>query len=205
VEVRAERTRDLVLEEPADARTGDAPDDLTDEIPLRDRVVARRCSRFPPRLLRGEQRRRLVPVVEVRRLHRFLPAREAGAVTEDVGNLDAFLAVLLELRPIARDRRVEVQLRPVGENQRTQGGHRLRRRPHVDDRVALPGLGPRFVAVSSPDVDDGRAVDDHGHTGADICAAVEVRRERVAYALESRFDRALDLCHLLPLVRPTVA
>ena len=56
VEVGAERSRDLLREERADRLAGDPAHDLADEVALRDRVVAGRRARLPPRLLRGEQR-----------------------------------------------------------------------------------------------------------------------------------------------------
>ena len=53
-----------VGEELAERLAGDPPHDLAHEVALGDGVVARRRARLPPRRLGGEQRRRLVPVVE---------------------------------------------------------------------------------------------------------------------------------------------
>ena len=75
VEVGAERAGDLLREERADRLARDAAHDLADEVALRDRVVARRGARLPPRRLRGEQGRALLPVVEVVAGHRLVPTR----------------------------------------------------------------------------------------------------------------------------------
>ena len=65
VEVDAERSGHLGGDELADRLPRDPAHELTLEVALRDGVVARRRARLPPRLLGGEQRRRLLPVVQV--------------------------------------------------------------------------------------------------------------------------------------------
>ena len=199
VEVGAERSRDFVREERADRRARDPAHDLTDEIALRDRVIAGRRARLPPRLLRGQQRGRLVPVVQVVGLHRLLPARQSRAVTQEMANLDALLAILLELGPVASDGRVQVELASVREHERAQRSHGLRRRPDVDDRVLLPRLCARLVDMPAPDVDHEVAVVHDRHTGADVGPGVDVRRQHVVHGLVTRRHGPLYLCHVVPL------
>ena len=57
VEVGAERRGDLVAEERAERRAGDAPHDLADQVAVRQRVVAVGGAGLPPRRLGGERRR----------------------------------------------------------------------------------------------------------------------------------------------------
>ena len=81
VEVGAERPGDLLGEELADGgAAGDPADDLADEVALGEGVVAGRGAGLPQRRLRGEERGRLLPVVEVGLLDRLLPSPDSPAV-----------------------------------------------------------------------------------------------------------------------------
>ena len=114
-----------------------------------------------------------------------------------VAHLDVLLAGRRELGPVLGDLAVEVELAPIGEHQRTQRGHRLGRRPDVDDRVALPRRRLRLVDVAAPQVDDELAVEDDGDRRADIEALVEVLRER-------RLDRCRSADRTCPGCQPLV-
>ena len=81
------------------------------------------------------------------------------------------LPLARELRPVLGDRGVEVELAAVGEHQAGQRGHRLRRRPDVDDRVRAPtarSAPSSPVDRAAPQVDDQLAVDRHGDRRADV-------------------------------------
>ena len=140
VEVGAERAGDLVGEEPAERPAGDPADHLADQVALVDGVVARRRARLPPRLLRGEQRRRLLPVVEVLLRHRLVPARHARRCGSSGGGP--------RCRPSRRRRTpastsatgaYEVELSPRSASIRRHSAViGLGGRPHVDDRVLAP-------------------------------------------------------------------
>ena len=127
----------------AERLPGDAAHDLALEVALGDGVVARRRARLPPRRLGGEQRGDL------------LASRSRSSVVIGSSQPDspavwlitwrtsmAALAVGGELGPVLGDRRVQVELAPVGEDQAGQRRHRLGRRPDVDDRVPLPRHRP---------------------------------------------------------------
>jgi hypothetical protein len=108
VEVRPERAGDLVGEEPADRAACYPPHDLTNQMAKASGVVARGAARLPPRGLRGQERRRPVPVVDLVVFERPLPAGYARCVRQQMTNLDIRLAVGCELRPISGDRRIHV-------------------------------------------------------------------------------------------------
>ncbi len=104
LEVRAERAGDLVGDEVLQRNPGRAANQLADQEAVVERLIARRRARLPPRRLRGEHRRGLLPVEEVVDGHRLLPAGHSGGVRQQVPHLDVLLAVGGELRPIGGDR-----------------------------------------------------------------------------------------------------
>ena len=75
VEVSAERPGDLVGDELTDRLAGDPPNELALEVALGDGVVPGCSPRLPPRRLGGEQRRRLIPVVQYVDRDRLAPTR----------------------------------------------------------------------------------------------------------------------------------
>ena len=106
---------------------------------------------------------------------------------------DGAFALRGELRPVAGDRRVEVELTPVGEDERAQRGDRLRRREALHDRVGPERAGVRAVEVAAPQVHHGLAVDEDRDGGADVLTGVEVVPERRAHRLEPVGAGPLDL------------
>ena len=76
----------------------DAAHDFTDEVALRDAVVAGLPARLPPRRLFGEQTGDLVPVVEVGAFDALIPPRQAGGVRQQVADEHVVLAVLARTR-----------------------------------------------------------------------------------------------------------
>jgi hypothetical protein len=75
VKVGAQRPGHLLGEERAQATSGDATDDLTNQETKGDRVIASLGTRLPLRSLRGQQRRDGLPVVEVWHRDRLIPGR----------------------------------------------------------------------------------------------------------------------------------
>src|SRR5207253_5272486 len=104
----------------------------------------------------------------------------------------AVLALGLEPGPVAGDGRVEVDLAAVGEDQHAQRRHRLRRRPHVDDGVALPRRAG-VVDRAAPQVDDELAVEGDGDRRTDVETVVEVGGERIPEGAEPLVARAVGL------------
>ncbi len=122
---------------------GDPADDLTDQVALGDGVVPRRRARLPPRLLGGQQRGALLPVGQVLGFHRLGPARAVRRCGPSGGGPRWPLAAGGELRPVAGDGCVEVELAPVGQHQGAEEGHGLGGGPHVGDGVLLPRRADR--------------------------------------------------------------
>src|SRR5262249_38500971 len=121
--VGAERLRNLLGEERSERAAGDASHDLADERTEADGVIAGRRAGFPPRRLSGEQRRDLLEVEKIFEYERLCPPGQAARVRQQVPHLDALLARGGELRPVLRDRGVEIELSAVGEHQRTERRH----------------------------------------------------------------------------------
>ena len=152
-------------------------------------MVARRRTRLPPRRLRGEAGRRLLPVVHVLGDERLVPAGDTRGVAHQVPHLDLVLAGLAELRPVRRDLLVGVEQPAVDAHQRRQRGHRLGGRPDVDDRVLGPRRGLLGVAPAAPDVEQRLAVDVDHDARAELVAGVELLGQHVLDRLEPRVRR----------------
>jgi hypothetical protein len=69
--------RDLVADEVFQGLSSCPANQLSDQVPEVERVIARRGARLPPRRLGREQRGGLVPAVEVLDRDRLLPAGDA--------------------------------------------------------------------------------------------------------------------------------
>jgi hypothetical protein len=90
---------------------------------------------------------------------------------------------------------MQVDLSPIGEDQAAQRCHRLRRRPDIDDRVALPWNGLVLVDVAAPDVHDGLAADLHRHGGSEVVAGVEIVGEHLLDLGEALVTGAVNVSH----------
>jgi hypothetical protein len=158
-------------------------------------VIAVRAARLPPRLLLRQQPCHLAPVVD--RLDRDLlrDGAEPGLVREQPAHRQLALAALRELRPVARDGRVEVERALVHEAVRGDRRDALGRRVDVRERVALPGLRALRVHEARPEIHHRLAFEREAERGADLVAAFELLGERVAHARELRMAAALDLGH----------
>ena len=176
-EVGAERAGDLVAEVGADAAAADAAHQLADEPAEAQRVIAVLRARLPPRRLRGVGARHGVPVEERRGRQRRVDGDEPRAVVEQPAHGDRSLVRLRELGPVARHRRVEVELALVCEPVRAERGHALRGREQVHDRVGRPGARAGRVRVAAPEVDHAPAVERDGHRGAELLGVRELLGE----------------------------
>ena len=96
------------------------------------------------------------------------------------------LAILSELGPITRYRRLQVQLTAVGELMDAGGGESLGAGEHCGESVLLPRAGACCVSRAAPQVDDEVAFDPHGNGCADLVPLRKVTLERVAYSDEVR-------------------
>ena len=128
---------DFLAEELANRPAVDAAHELADQVPVGQRVIAVGGPRFPPGRFVGERGRHRRPVVEGLARQRLADPRQPRGVAEEVARRDRLLAVRGELGPVARDRRVDVELAAIDQHVRAQRGDRLGGREDVDDRVLL--------------------------------------------------------------------
>jgi len=202
MEVGTQGAGHLVGKPGADRRSGDSANHLADEIALGDRVVPGCSARLPPGFLGGQHRGALFPVGQVLVLERLGPSGQAGGMTHQVAHLHGFLAAGRELGPVGGHRGMEVEFAPIGQHQGTEEGHRLGRRPDVDDGVLLPGGGLRLVDEASPDIDHRLAAHHHRHRCPDVTSIIEALRQRGDDALVLLVPAALYVGHWsAPLVR----
>lgn len=194
-DIGAEPLRHLTAQERAERDPGDPAHHLAHQIAEAHGVVPLRRARLPPRRRSGKGSAHLLPVVEVVRRHRLARRDQPRAVAEQPAHRDVRLALLCELRPVAGDRRVQVELAPVDQKMRAQRGHPLGRRVHVHQRIALPRARARvvwFLRVAAPQVDDEITVDRRGDGRPQLAALGEIALELLAYALESGGAGAMD-------------
>ena len=115
--------------------------------------------------------------------------RQAGAMAEEIVDGQGSLACLGEFGPVLRNRRPEIQLTAVGEDESAEGGHGFRCRIDVDDRVFLPGFRSVVVRDAPPEVNDRLAAQGDRDRRAYIQALVEVGGKRFADCFESREEK----------------
>ncbi len=156
-EVGVEWARDVVGDEVLQRLPCGAANQLADQKAVIERLITRCGARLPPRRLGGQPRRGLLPVEEVVDRHRFLPARDAGGVRQQVAHPDVLLAVGGELGPVRGDRLRQGRAVRDRSASARPARHGLGARPDVDDRVLAPrdGLGrvawpPQMSTTSSP-------------------------------------------------------
>jgi hypothetical protein len=99
------------------------------------------------------------------------------------------------------DRRIEVELPAISQDQRAQRGHRLGRGENVDDRFSIPGPAVAESLLAAPDVDDHLTVKHNGNGRAHVDSVIEVSREGVRDATEPLIEFAQDLGHRHTLSR----
>ena len=136
-ELEPERLRDLVAEERADAAAVDVSHHFPEQVAVGHRVVAVRGAGVPQWLLLLERPDHRVPCEHVGRRELGVERRQSCLVAQQVAHRDPFLARLRELGPVARDRKVDVELAALGEQ-----AHARRVAPFVLEktscRVSVP-------------------------------------------------------------------
>ena len=105
---------------------------------------------------------------------------------------DALLAVGGELRPIARDRRLHVELAAVDQHEQAQGDEAFGAGEDHLQGVALPWPSRLRVGDPAPQVDDRLAVAAHRERRAKLAAVAQVLDEHVAHGLEAVGHVAVD-------------
>jgi len=173
-EVEVERFGDLLAEERAQRAAADTPHDFSDEVPEGQGAVAVARARMPQRLLCGQRVDHEIPVTQSSIGNRLAQRGHTRLVVEQLANGNRFLSVLAELRPVRRDRRVDVELAARGKDVRAQCDATLRARPDDADGVLGPGSFRSGVGDATPEIDDGLSVDGDADRRADLAPLGEV-------------------------------
>jgi hypothetical protein len=90
-------------------------------------VIANARAGRPPRLLPRKEVDRLLAVADILDRDILRPPGHAGHVAEEMAELDGALPALREFRPVARDRRVEINDTAIDQQHRCHRRHRLGR------------------------------------------------------------------------------
>lgn len=169
----------------------DPSDELPDQVPVVQRVIAGRGARLPPRRLGRQTCSRGLMVVDVGEFDGAFPSRHAGR-----GRGHGAPA-----RPPCRWPRTPASSRPpddrrrappVHQQQRAQRSHRLGDREDVHQRVVAPRDGPVGVGVSAPEVDHGFTADRQADRAAELGPGAEFGREGVPNRGELVSAEAVD-------------
>src|SRR6266508_4063764 len=165
-EVQPERSGHLVPEVRAERAAAHPPDHLADQEAEGQPVVAVTGTRTPERFLTSQRVDHELPVVEAAGRQGFPDGRQPRLVAQQVADQDAVLAVLGELRPVRRDRSIDIELAARREQVRAQRHRALGGRPYVADRV----LGPWLVRPGgpAPQIDHCLSVERHAHRRPDL-------------------------------------
>ena len=188
MEVCAKRLCDVFPEDRAYGAPARAADNFSHKIALRHGVIAGRGARLPERGLRRKQADGELPVIEHFLWRRLGPAGHAGGVAHQMRDLHLVFPVRGKFRPVLGDRCIKVDQALVGQVERRQGGHRLRCRIDVDDRVLFPRAGLFRVCIAAPEVDDGLAILGDAEGCADIGAVLQVLLKLLAHTCEFLVD-----------------
>ena len=191
-EVEAQRTRDLVTEERAERLARDAAHHLAHRPAEGEAVIAVARAGLPERLLVGETRRHVIPVVGAVVLHLGAHRGHGRGVVEHHARRYMPLAVLGEFRPQLADRRIEVELALRGQHMGAKCRGALGAGEDDGQRIACPRRLGLLVGRAAPQIDDRLTADREADRGADLALAVEVRLEGFGDALEARLARSPD-------------
>lgn len=184
-QIQPPRSGDLLGDEPTDRPAVHPADQLTDQVPVGQRVLGGGCAGWPLRRGRGEVRAEQIPVGE----HVGWPGQreggQPGGVRQHVP--DQYVGAG-ELRPVSAYRIVQTEPTPVDQQQDAQRCHRLAHRERVDQGVRRPGSGAGGIGRAAVQVDDRPATMDDGQGGAGLRATGEQLGEGVADRREAGLD-----------------
>src|SRR5580692_10373721 len=153
-EVQPERAADLLAQEPSDAAPVDPADQLADQVAVEQRRFAVVGTGLPRRLLRGQQRAQVVPVVEGLGGHLPVEYHHSGLMRKHVADRGRGA----EFGPVPLHGRVQGEPSRLDQAQGADGRERLADRIGLDQAVGLPRLLPFGVGVAAPQVDHQAAI-----------------------------------------------
>ena len=171
--------------------SGHAAYDLAEDEPDVDRVVGAVGARLPGRLLLLDGADVGIPV-EPRAGRRVITIDHAITYGRGRADQHALLAGGGEFRPVARDRRIEIDHAAIDQHVRAQRAHALGDGIHDDDRVRVPRMRPGEVLVAAPEIHDLVTVPVDANGRPDFVALAKILLERVANRSEGRIARALN-------------
>ena len=193
MKVGTERRGDLVRKETPDTAAIDAPHHFTEQIALRNAVITGLAARLPPRRLGGEQRGKPGLIVEILAPQWLIPGWQASGMGKQMTHQHLALAALHELRPVARDRRIDIHQATARQHQQCEATHGLGGGEDVDEGVALPRRAALHILKATPQVDHQFVVHDHRHRCTDIAMRGEVARESL---FDGRKARGAGAAHI---------
>ena len=198
-ELEAERLGDLVVEEGAEALARDALHDLADQPAVGGGVVAVRGAGLPHRRLGLEGPDHRLPGQRLLEGERGVDVGQAGLVAQQPAHGDVRLAGRLELGPVLGDRRVDVEVAPLGEQVGARRGGALGGREHELEGVLRVGRAARRGRPPRPTGRRPSARRRRPRSPAPTSpCSLEVGAERVRHPLEPGLDCPTDLCHTDP-------
>ncbi len=125
LEIRAQRTCDLLAQKLPDRLPRHAPKDLSQQVALGMDVVRRLGSGLPQWRLLGERLADRLRIVDRAGIQRIGDDRQRGAMIQDVAYRDLRLAVAGKLRPILRYRLIDVHQPPIHQQIESEAGDAL--------------------------------------------------------------------------------
>ena len=190
--------RDFVAQISARRLARDAPNHLADQVSERDRMIAVRGPRLPPRLLRRERRAHNRPVgVSIGR--QLLPhSRQSRAMTQQIIYRNLILPRLRKLRPVFSHGRIKVELPLIDQPMRTDRRNPLGSRPDIDESIARPRPGLSLIGIASPKIKDGLPINHSRHRSPYFDPMLKTIRKNLSDPLKPRLASPFDLhCHTL--------
>src|SRR5262245_5387991 len=122
---------------------------------------------------------------------------------EQVSHRDRFFAGSSKLRPVFRDRCIQIELAALYETIRYQRSEAFSRRHDMDDCVPVPRTGSVGVGVTGPEIDDSLTVDAYRGRRSNLELFSKVLQKRFANRFES--IRAVPVNDNLELRHVTLA
>lgn len=146
---------------------------------------------FPEWLLRCQQPRDLIPIVEIVLGNRLAPS-QAGGMAHQMADFYVLLAVGGKFRPITCHWRIEIKFAAIGENERRQRRHCLCRGIDIDDCVLGPGTIACLIRKTAPQVDNGLTSKCYAEESAKVCSGGKVVRKNIAHSGEPIIHKSFN-------------
>src|SRR5258707_181590 len=151
------------------------------------------AARFSPGVLFLPHSDHQCPVPTNSRGERCAPRGGAGPRVEQHSHRYPLFTSLPKLRPVARDRRIEIKFATRGEHMSAQGGRAFGRRPDECNCILAPGCLCIGMSHPAPQVHDCLAIEGDADRCSNLAPLLEITREFPGYPFESRIAESRDL------------